>query len=228
MGNVLLLSFTAALNPTLLAASTIMLLLPHPKRLFLGYLLGAMMTSITLGLLIVFSLEGSSSATSTAQNTVNPAADFVLGVILLVVAFVLHTDRDARLQERRQRRKAAKEPKGPSRTEQLLGRGSARITFAVGAVLTLPGASYLAALHDIAAEDLSTAATVATVLGFNLIMLMLLELPLLGYVFAPDWTPGAVERFKAWIGRNSRRLAIRGCVALGVLCIATGAITVLT
>ena len=72
-----------------------------------------MMTSLTLGFLIVFSLEGSSSATSTAQNTVNPAADLVLGLILLIVAFVLHTDRDARLQERRQRRKAAKEPKGP-------------------------------------------------------------------------------------------------------------------
>ena len=187
-----------------------------------------MMTSITLGLLIVFSLEGSSSATSTAQNTVNPAADLVLGLILLVVAFVLYTDRDARLQERRRQRKAAKEPKGPSRTEQLLGRGSARITFAVGAVLTLPGASYLAALHDIAAEDLSTAATVATILGFNLIMLMLLELPLLGYVFAPDWTPSAVERFKAWLGRNTRRLAIRGCAALGILFIATGVITLLS
>ena len=143
------------------------------------------------------------------------------------MAFVLHTDRDARLQERRQRRKAAKEPKGPSRTEQLLGRGSARVTFAVGAVLTLPGASYLAALHDIAAENLSKA-TVATVLGFNLIMLMLLELPLLGYEFAPDWTPTAVDRFKAWLGRNTRRLAIRGCAALGILFIATGAITVLS
>ena len=107
------LSFTAALNPTLLAASTIMLLLPRPKRLFLGYLLGAMMTSITLSLLIVFSLEGLSSATSTAQNTVNPAADLVLGPRRPVVAFVLHTDRDARIRERRHGAKPPRSPRAP-------------------------------------------------------------------------------------------------------------------
>jgi len=56
---VLLLALAAALNPTLVAASTLMMLLPNPKRLMLGYLLGALMTSITLGLVIIFSLEGS-------------------------------------------------------------------------------------------------------------------------------------------------------------------------
>lgn len=44
-------------NPTLLAAVTMMLLLPNPKRLMPGYLLGAYTTSITLGLVIVFSLK---------------------------------------------------------------------------------------------------------------------------------------------------------------------------
>ena len=67
----------------------------------------------------------------------------------------------------------------------------------MGAVLTLPGGSYLAGLHHIEEQKLSTTATVLTVIGFNLVMLILLELPLLGYTFAPDWTPGAVERAKA-------------------------------
>jgi hypothetical protein len=55
MGQVILLSLTASLNPTLVAATTVMLLLPSPSRLMLGYLLGAHVTSITLGLVIVFS-----------------------------------------------------------------------------------------------------------------------------------------------------------------------------
>jgi hypothetical protein len=54
VGQVLLFALGAALNPTLVAASTVMMLLPSPKRLMLGYLLGALMTSITLGLVIVF------------------------------------------------------------------------------------------------------------------------------------------------------------------------------
>ena len=39
--NVFLLSLVAMFNPTLLAAVTIMILLPNPKRLMVGYLLGA-------------------------------------------------------------------------------------------------------------------------------------------------------------------------------------------
>ncbi len=62
MGQVILLSFTAAFNPTLIAVTTLMPLLPNPKRLMLGYYCGAMLTSITLGLLIVFSLKRSGSS----------------------------------------------------------------------------------------------------------------------------------------------------------------------
>ena len=57
MGDVFFLAFLAALYPTLLAATTVMLVLPHPKRLLIGYLLGAAMTSVTLGLVIVFTLQ---------------------------------------------------------------------------------------------------------------------------------------------------------------------------
>lgn len=57
MGQVIVLSLTASLNPTLVAATTVMLLLDKPARLITSYLLGAYTTSITLGLLIGFSLS---------------------------------------------------------------------------------------------------------------------------------------------------------------------------
>src|SRR5690349_2162759 len=82
MGEVILLSLTASLNPTLVAATTVMLLLDKPSRLMLGYLLGAYMTSITLGLVIVFSLSNSST-TNTTENTISPAVDIGLGAIAL-------------------------------------------------------------------------------------------------------------------------------------------------
>ena len=107
MGQVILLSLTASLNPTLVGATTVMLLLPSPTKLMLGYLLGAYLTSITLGLVIVFSLSDSSAA-STTQHTLSPAMDIALGAIALCGAFVLHTGRRTRLAERRQARKEAK------------------------------------------------------------------------------------------------------------------------
>src|SRR5947208_7374096 len=63
MSDVFVFALTAALNPTLLGATTVMLLLPRPKRLLLGYLAGALLTSLTLGCVIVFALDGSKTIT---------------------------------------------------------------------------------------------------------------------------------------------------------------------
>src|SRR4051794_35793286 len=109
MREVVLLSFTAALNPTLLTATTVMLLLPHPTTLMLGYLLGAMLVSITLGLLIVFALQDS-SVVGTTQHTLSPVADLVLGGIALVIALVLGTEREKPYTERRASRRKDKDP----------------------------------------------------------------------------------------------------------------------
>jgi Sap-like sulfolipid-1-addressing protein len=226
MSHVLFFAFTAALNPTLLAATTVMLLLPRPKLLLLGYLLGAAVTSIALGIVIVFSLQDS-GAVSTAKNTINPATDLAIGALLVVLACVLGTGQDQRLAERRRRRKGPKPEKGPPRWQQALSKGSARTTFIVGALLTLPGASYLAGLDRIAKEDFSTAETVGVVILFNLIMLALIELPLIGYALAPDWTPKAVAGFKDGLSRHGRAWGVRGAAIVGTLLIVRGIITLL-
>ena len=224
MSQILLLALAAALNPTLVAASTLMMLLPNPKRLMLGYLLGALMTSITLGLVIVFSLEGSGAVTTT-ENALSPAATLALGAIALTAAFVVGTGRHQLVTERRRSRKKGK---GPPRWQQALSRGSARTTFVVGALLTLPGASYLAGLSRIDKLNYSTAETVVLVIAFNLVMLALLEVPLLCFAIAPDWTVGAIDRARAWIGRHSRRFVVTMLAGLGTLLVIKGLIELLS
>ena len=114
MDTVLAFTLTAMANPTLIAVTTLMLLLPDPKRLMLGYLAGALLTSITLGLVNVFAAEDS-SVTNSAKHTVNPVLDLTLAGLLLVIAFVLHSGRDGAIRERRAARKAgAKEKKTPA------------------------------------------------------------------------------------------------------------------
>jgi hypothetical protein len=225
--DVFVLALTAAFNPTLLAATTVMLLMPKPRNLMLGYLLGAMMTSVTLGLAIVFTLEDS-GAVDVAQNTLSPAVNLALGFIALAIASVLRGERDAALRERMGRRKATKAKpkpeKGPPRWQRALNKGSARTTFAIGAMLTLPGASYLAGLNRIAGEDPSVQGAVLAVFGFNLIMLGLIEVPLLSYWLAPDTTPERVQRARAALGRNGRHIAIRVATVVGALLVLRGAI----
>ncbi len=221
MGHVILLSLTASLNPTLVGATTVMLLLERPTRLMMGYLAGAYLTSITLGLVIVFSLSNSSTTTTT-QNTISPGVDIGLGVLAVILSWVIASGRQEQFSERRKARKEAKGNTEPPRWQRELSKGTARTTFVIGALLTLPGASYLAGLHSIHELHYSTTGTVLLVIGFNIVMLWLLEVPLGCFIVAPDWTPKAVERAKAWVGRHARLFAVRGFAIIGVLLIIKG------
>jgi Sap, sulfolipid-1-addressing protein len=223
MGEILVLALTASLNPTLLAATTLMLLLDHPSKLMLGYLLGALMTSITLGLVIVFSLSQSSAA-KTTQHSLSPAVDLALGALALVLAYVIYSGRVAAARERRRAKKASKPDKGPPRWQRELSKGSPRTTFVIGALLSLPGASYLAGLDRIHKLGHSSAVTVLLVIGFNLVMMWMLEVPMISFVVAPDWTPRAIAGARAWVGRHARTFAVRGLATIGMLLIIKGAI----
>ena len=222
MSEILALALAAALNPVLLGATTVMLGLDHPERLLLGYLCGAMLTSVTLGCVIVFGLGGGSSATDTAEVTLNPIGDLLLGGLILVVAFVVGTGRDTRRRERAARKQEANAAKGPPMWKQALSRGSPRATFVVGALLTLPGASYLAGLRRIADQDASTPSTILMIVGFNLVMLILLEAPLVGYAFTPDRTSRAVDRLTAGLARHGGRAALVFAVVLGLTLVGRG------
>jgi Sap, sulfolipid-1-addressing protein len=221
MGRVFVFSLTAALNPTLLAATTLMLTLPSPKRLLFGYLSGALLTSVTCGLVLVFSLPESNTS-STAQHKVSPAIDITLGALLLLVVFVVGTGRDRRRRAWAERRRERAEDKRPPRWKRTLSKGSARDTFVIGILLSFPGASYVAGMNALHKQHLGTPATVLVVIAFNLIMLILLEVPLLGYAIRPQATAVAVERFSQWLTRRGGRVALIGAGVVGAALILRG------
>ena len=97
----------------------------------------------------------------------------------------------------------------------------------IGAVLTLPGASYLAGLDRLSKLDYSTAATVLVVIAFNLVMLSLIEGPLIALALAPDWTPRAIERAKVWAGTRGLQFAVRGLAIIGGALVTKGIIGLL-
>jgi hypothetical protein len=84
----------------------------------------------------------------------------------------------------------------------MLGRGTTRVAFVAGAALSFPGVTYLNALGHIVRLNPAPAFTVVLVVYFCVMQQILLEVPLLGYVFAPAWTQDIVARFKAWLSRS--------------------------
>jgi uncharacterized membrane protein len=221
VGPVFVFAFTAALNPTLLTAVTVMLTLEKPKRLLMGYLAGAAITSITCGLLLVFALPDSSTSSS-AKHTVNPILNIALGALVLLVVFVVGTGRDTRRRARSARKREAAKTKPMPRWRRQLSKGSARDTFVVGILLSFPGASYVAGMDLLHKQNAGTALTVLIVIAFNVISLALLEIPLIGYAIRPDQTAAAIERFSSWLTRRGGRVALMVGAAAGVLLILRG------
>jgi Sap, sulfolipid-1-addressing protein len=226
--HIFVLSLVAVANPTLLAATTVMMLLPHPRRLMAGYLLGAYTTSIVSGILIVYALNHS-SVISTAKHKISPGEDIGVGLLCLVIAYILHAGLDKPVRERRQARKAAKtrsKREAGKQTEslsmRLLGKGDPRVTFVVGAILSFPGASFISAMSQIHRLHPGKAASILLIIYFCLMQQILLELPLFGFIVAPGSTQARVNGFKAWLGRRGRAVGMFAAAAIGVLLILKG------
>lgn len=224
MLDVLVLAVGAAISPTILAVVIVVLRRPHPRRLLAAYLFGGLLTSIAVGIAVVTSLNGLDFSES--GPAADPIVDFTVGALSLIVAFVLATDRDAHLTDRRRERKAAQPARDPW-SERVLSHGTAPIAFAVGMVLNLPGAMYLVALKDIAEFEGGFGGQLLAILVFNLVMFVLAEVPLLGYSFAPEKTQERVEQLNAWMSDHARQIVIVVATTIGLYLIARGLVTVL-
>ncbi len=225
MGTIFALALFAAIYPTLLACVVVILLLPKPERLLLGFWLGAMTMSVTCGLIVVFALGGSSGATSTTKHTISPIVEIILGAILVVLALVFFSGRDQRYDARVRRRHEKQAAKPPSKLMRRLQRGTPRTTFVVGAVIIgIPGVSYLTAMGLLARQHLSTFAAVLVVLAWNVIMLLLLEVPIAAYALAPERTAKQVEGFKSWLTRDEGRIAYWCALIAGAALLAIGVV----
>jgi len=223
MAHIVFLACLAALFPLMLAAVIVMLTRPRPKRLLLAFLVGGWAMSLTAGLLVLHAFESSSGEVLGSSDAVHPGAWLIGGVLCLAVAWLMGTRRGAELRARRAATKPAKPAKeGPSKAELALGGDRPAVAFVVGAVINLPGIYYLTALHDLATGDYSDAQQLIGIIVFNLIMFSFTEIPLLGYLVAPDTTADRVRRFQGFLTRNAARIVALLALAFGAFLIVKG------
>ena len=79
-------------------------------------------------------------------------------------------------------------------------------------------------MRQIADLNYADAVTVVLVIAFNVVMLMLIELPLLGFAVAPDWTRRQVVAAKSFAARHGRRLAAYVLAVIGTALVIKGVI----
>jgi Sap, sulfolipid-1-addressing protein len=221
MAELLPLAIAAALYPPILAMVVVILARPNPRNLLLAYVLGALLVSMAAGFGIVALLRAG-HVVGRSDHTVNPAVDIAAGLSSLFVAWILLTDRDRQLRERRARKKAAKAEGRDPWSRRILERDSLTLTFLLGIALNLPGASYLVALKDIAAGEHSTVVQGAEIVAFNVIMFSVAEIPLISYTLRPERTREVLNAINDWLGGHSRQIAMTLCVVVGALLLIRG------
>lgn len=216
------LALGAAFFPMLLAGAVVILTRPHPARLLLAFWLGGLATSVVAGLLILSAFHDRSSVAGTTHHHVSPQAYFLTGFVALLVALLIGTHRRRELLGRRPGRRPPKDPDATPWAERVLERGTIPVAAGVGAVINLPGPFYLVALGITADHHLSPAGDLVAVLGFNLVMFVLIEIPLVGYAVRPERTSAVVTAMSAWLHRNGIRIATVLVTLVGVIAIAKG------
>jgi hypothetical protein len=212
LAEVFLLALASMVWPALLAVVLVALVSPRPVRLLSFFLAGSLLTTVVIGVVIVFVLRDS-SLLSDSRRTFGPAVDLVAGAAALLLAFVLG----------RHPRTAREKPSRPSWYERTVSRGGP-LAFAVGVALNVfPGLFPFVAMKDIAQLDYSTAATVALIVGFYLVMFLPAEVPLASYLVAPAQTSEVVGQLRGWLERNGRRVAVIALAIVGTSLLLRGA-----
>jgi Sap, sulfolipid-1-addressing protein len=221
MADVFVIAVVAAIDAGLLAAAVVMLGRPRPARQLLAYLIGGMGFSIIIGLLIVLGLHGSSVLREPDKST-RAIIEVVAGALLIVIAAAVLSGRRVQWHPRRRRKRGAEHPQRQSLQDRALGHDSLWIAWAAGAAYSWPGAEYLAGLALLAKLNASPGVNVAAILGFNVVMFALIELPLLGLALLPDRTRALTEKLNAWMTAHRRTLSVIVAGAGGAYLLVSG------
>jgi hypothetical protein len=206
------LAFLAGLNPKLLALDLLLIENRRPRAMFLWLLVGGLTVGVTIGLLdvLVFHVDAINH-----QNSVSAGVDLALGLFLLTGGALVAT---GRLHGRRKAPVPATggqpEKKG-SRAQRLLAEPRLALAILVGAVIGIPGASYLTALHDLVAGKYSTATQVIGVFVFVLISFLLIIIPFAFLELRPETTKARLKRSQAWLGSHVKQFIAAVALLLG-------------
>jgi hypothetical protein len=210
--------------PLLLVVVVLALRTSHPLKILCSFWAGGMLTTVSVGAALVFALQDSPFMSGSELPSA-PWVDVVVGTLALVAALVLrHVGR--RSARRSARRETPKKAGRSAEWVERLVESGGPLAFVGGIVATiLPAPLAIIAMADIAQLGYSTTATLLVIVAFYLIMFTFVELPIVGYVVAPEATKARATRFNDWLGRNLVQLGVWALTIFGAAEIVRGIVT---
>jgi Sap, sulfolipid-1-addressing protein len=218
------LAFLSALNPKLLALDLLLIENRRPRAMFMCVLLGGMTVALTIGLLDVLVVRADAIH---HQASVSAAVDLGLGLLLLAAGVLLAT---GRLHGRRKAPVPAGggQPDKPEKKDGWAQRALAEprlgLAMLTGAVVGIPGASYLTALHNLVTGKSSTASQVIAVIIFVIIDFLLILIPFAFLELRPEATKARLKHTQDWLLGHARQLMATIALLLGAYLTISGLI----
>jgi hypothetical protein len=211
------LAFTAAANPKLLALDLLLIENRRPRAMFACIVAGGLGVAIAIGLVDVLLVHADAVK---SQGKVSAGVDLAVGLILLAIAGLFLTGllpRQRKAAVPAADAELAKEKKGKANSWAKRALGEPRLGLAVliGVLVGLPGASYIAALHNLIAGKYSTGTRVAAVLVFALIEFLLIIIPWAFLELRPEGTTTMLRRSQAWLAGHAKQLMAWIALLLG-------------
>jgi Sap, sulfolipid-1-addressing protein len=216
------LAFLSALNPKLLAVDLLLIENRRPRAMFLCLLLGGLTVALTVGWLDVLVFHADAIQ---AQRSVSAGVDLALGLLLLAAGALLAT---GRLHGRRKAPVPAggvpgdKPQKKDGWAQRVLSEPRLGLAMLVGALIGIPGASYLTALHLLVTGKSSTAVQVIAVVIFVLIDFLLIIIPFLFLELRPDATKARLKHTQDWLLGHALQLMAAIALFLGAYLAVSG------
>jgi hypothetical protein len=225
---ILFLGLASALWPLLLVVVVIALNTSRPMRILGWFLVGGLLTTISIDAAIVFALQGRSFVEG-PKPSADGWVDIIVGLLALLAALVLQLGMEGKGPRRFQPGpKSDKPSRSQEWIEGLVERGAA-LSFVAGIVATiLPAPFAIIAMKNISELDISDAQALGLVVLFNLLMFILVEVPLVGFAVAPDWARRTATGFNTWLGRNLRRVVVYALAIVGAIELVRGLVAALT
>ncbi len=202
--------------PLLLVVVLIALESGQPLKILVWFYLGGLLTTMTVGAALVFGLQDSPLMSGPRLPSA-PGVDIVIGLLALLAGFLVRRV-DTRRKRDPARREAPKEKKKSRSSEwmQHLVEHGGHLSFAAGIVGSLfPSPLVLLGMADIAQLGYEAIPTLLVILGFYLIMFLFIEVPIVGFVVAPERTKTTAIGAKAWLDRNLLVLAFWALTVVG-------------
>ncbi|HME67209.1 MAG TPA: GAP family protein [Streptosporangiaceae bacterium] len=218
------LAFLAGLNPKLLALDLLLIENRRPRAMFLCLLLGGMTVAATVGLLDVLVFHADAIK---AQGKVSAGVDLAVGLLLLAAGALLAT---GRVHGRRKVPVPAgggppdKPDKKDGWAQRVLSEPRLGLAMLVGAVIGIPGATYLTALHNLVTGKSSTAIQVVAVVIFVIIDFLLIIIPFAFLELRPEATKALLKHSQDWLLSHALRLMATIALLLGAYLAISGLI----